>query len=216
MSRSEPDPLSQPTRTRLYDLLRAKRRPAGTEELAAELGLHVNGVRRHLERLQQAGLLERERSAGGPGRPRDEWSIARDARPGGKQPEAYTDLARWLARSLPSGEIELSEIERTGREVGRELAPDSGRGSLDERVGRTFAAMGFTPRVTKGPAGFSCKLNNCPYRDSVRENPAAVCRLHRGITEGLLDVLDPDAKLTRFEPRDPDKAGCLVEVATPT
>jgi predicted ArsR family transcriptional regulator len=216
VSRSEPDPLSQPTRTRLYELLRDKRRSAGTEELAAELGLHVNGVRRHLEVLQKAGLLERRRSVGRPGRPRDEWSIASDARPGGNPPEAYADLARWLARSLPNGEIELSEIERTGRQVGRELAPESGRGSLDERVGSAFAAMGFKPRVTTGPAGFSCKLNNCPYRDSVRENPAAVCRLHRGITEGLLDVLDPDAKLTRFEPRDPDKAGCLVEVVMPT
>jgi hypothetical protein len=39
-----------------------------------------------------------------------------------------------------------------------------------------------------------------------------VCTLHRGITAGLLAALDPKAKLTRFEPHDPTRAGCLVEV----
>jgi hypothetical protein len=46
----------------------------------------------------------------------------------------------------------------------------------------------------------------------VRKNADVVCTLHRGITIGLLSVLDPAAKLIRFEPRDPDRAGCLVEV----
>jgi predicted ArsR family transcriptional regulator len=56
-------------------------------------------------------------------------------------------------------------------------------------------------------------LGNCPYRDSVRENQAVVCGLHRGITEGMLAELAPEATLTRFEPADPDRAGCLLEVA---
>jgi hypothetical protein len=30
---------------------------------------------------------------------------------------------------------------------------------------------------------------------------------------GLLDVLDPSAKLAGFVPRDPDKAGCLIELS---
>jgi hypothetical protein len=47
----------------------------------------------------------------------------------------------------------------------------------------------------------------------VRENQPVVCTLHRGITRGLLDVLDPDAQLADFVPRDPDKAGCLIELS---
>jgi len=39
-----------------------------------------------------------------------------------------------------------------------------------------------------------------------------VCTLHRGLTRGLLDVLEPKAKLVGFVPRDPDEAGCLVEL----
>ncbi len=45
------DPLSQPTRARLFALLGDLGRPADTAELAQQLGLHPNGVRIHLERL---------------------------------------------------------------------------------------------------------------------------------------------------------------------
>jgi hypothetical protein len=40
-----------------------------------------------------------------------------------------------------------------------------------------------------------------------------VCTLHRGITRGLLDELAPDAKLIDFVAKDPDTAGCLIEVS---
>ncbi|MEO8690474.1 MAG: helix-turn-helix domain-containing protein [Solirubrobacteraceae bacterium] len=53
-------------------------------------------------------------------------------------------------------------------------------------------------------------LRNCPYREAVRENQAAICRLHKGITAGLLDRLDPHAKLSGFVPKDPYAAGCII------
>src|SRR4051795_8961165 len=42
---SQPDALALPTRRRLFAELGELRRPAGTEELAARVGLHPNGVR---------------------------------------------------------------------------------------------------------------------------------------------------------------------------
>jgi hypothetical protein len=39
-----------------------------------------------------------------------------------------------------------------------------------------------------------------------------VCALHRGITRGLLAQVDPRAVLADFVPRDPDLAGCLVDI----
>jgi predicted ArsR family transcriptional regulator len=53
------DVLAQPTRARLFALLSELRRPAPTEELAEQLGLHPNGVRTHLERLHEVGLVSR-------------------------------------------------------------------------------------------------------------------------------------------------------------
>ncbi|MEA2403094.1 MAG: hypothetical protein QOK00_3497, partial [Thermoleophilaceae bacterium] len=95
------DVLSQPTRARLFNLLGALGRPASTDELARELGLHPNGVRIHLERLLEAGLVLRGRAPQPRGRPRDEWSVSADAEPGGAPPRAYDDLSRWLARATP-------------------------------------------------------------------------------------------------------------------
>ena len=36
-----------------------------------------------------------------------------------------------------------------------------------------------------------------------------VCTSHRGLTQGLLDVLD---SLRSFVPKGPDRAGCLIEI----
>ncbi|HSD81778.1 MAG TPA: winged helix-turn-helix domain-containing protein, partial [Solirubrobacteraceae bacterium] len=114
-----PAALAQPTRARLFALLGELRRPAGTAELAGRLGLHPNGVRMHLERLREAGLVERARARQPRGRPRDAWTIAPNARPGGDPPTAYADLGRWLARAIPARPGRLRDVEAAGREIGR-------------------------------------------------------------------------------------------------
>jgi predicted ArsR family transcriptional regulator len=209
---SSGDVLAQPTRARIFAWLVDHRTAAGTEELANQLGLHPNGVRRHLERLQAAGLVERQRNRGRTGRPGDRWLVAPGAQPGGERPSGYADLARWLARATPAAPGRLREVERTGREIGRELAPREAGDSV-ESFRRVVAALGFQPTLeVRGDGGFSCRLGNCPYRNSVRENQDVICGLHRGMTTGLLEKLDPGAKLVRFEPHDPDRAGCLIDV----
>jgi predicted ArsR family transcriptional regulator len=206
------DALAQPTRARLFALLAELRRPAGTAELAERLGLHPNGVRVHLERLAREGLVRRSRERRGRGRPRDAWTIAPDARPGGDRPAGYIDLGRWLVRAIGPGPGRLREVERAGREIGRELAPRDARdGAL--ALETTLAALGFQPQSTSGPGGRVAHcLGNCPYREAVRESRQVVCTLHRGITRGLVDVLLPGARLRAFVPRDPDTAGCLIEL----
>ncbi len=206
------DALAQPTRARIFSLLVERRAAIGTEELATQLDLHPNGVRRHLERLVEAGLVERRRSRGVRGRPADRWQVAAGARPGGEQPSGYGDLAGWLARATPTGTGRLRSVERSGREIGRELAPTES-GDPIEGFRSAVAALGFEPAVERDDAGgFTCRLENCPYRDSARESPEVVCTLHRGITAGLLERLAPEAELIRFEPHDPRRAGCVVEV----
>lgn len=203
--------LAQPTRARLFALLGVLKRPAGTVELAERLELHPNGVRIHLERMEQAGLVERARVRDRRGRPPDAWTISAEARPGGRDPRGYQDLGRWLARVLREPRRGLRGIEETGRQIGRELAPEdaTAKGGVFEA---SLAALGFQPDAHPREEGVTYCLRNCPYRDAVRENPSAICALHKGITHGLLEVLAPDAELAGFVPHDPDRAGCLVEV----
>lgn len=206
------DALSQPTRARLFELLAELRRPAGTEELAKRLGLHPNGVRVHLERLRDAGLVVRERPRQPRGRPRDMWMIASDARPGGEAPSAYAQLGRWLARAVPSSRASLRRVEATGREIGRELAP-ARPGEAEARMHAALASLGFQPRREPGEAGgLTYRLCNCPYRDAAHESPEVVCAFHRGMTRGLLDAIAPDTKLASFAPGDPERAGCRIEL----
>ncbi|MGH2842073.1 MAG: helix-turn-helix transcriptional regulator [Solirubrobacteraceae bacterium] len=211
--KSPEDVLAQPTRARLFTMLSELRRPAGTAELADRLRLHPNGVRIHLERMERAGLLARAHVRARRGRPSDAWAIAPGAEPGGRAPSGYRDLGRWLARALraqPAGRPE--SIEATGREVGRELAPGGVGHDLDAFIS-SLVALGFQPEVEQRDAGtLRLCLHNCPYAEAVRENQPAVCALHRGMTRGLMDELQPTAELSAFVPHDPDVGRCVVEL----
>ena len=82
-------------------------------------------------------------------------------------------------------------------------------------IGEELVEIGFVEReevAMSGGDGFVCKLENCPYRESVKENQDVVCALHKGMTAGVLAQLLPETRLTRFEPHDPEEAGCVVGV----
>ncbi|MGE4425767.1 MAG: helix-turn-helix transcriptional regulator [Solirubrobacteraceae bacterium] len=205
--------LAQPTRARLFALLGELRRAAGTDELAGRLGLHPNGVRLHLERLHEAGLVDRDRERIARGRPRDRWAVSPDAAPGGDPPAAYAELSRWLARAVGDAGTGPADAVATGRQIGREIAPGPGPESAERRFRTALTAMGFRPRpVPAAPGHVGYCLDNCPYRDAVTGAERIVCALHEGITAGLLDVIDPDGTLDAFWPADPRTAGCGIEI----
>ena len=210
------DALAQPTRAQLFALLSELRRPAATDELAQRLDLHPNGIRLHLERLEADGLVLRERERQARGRPRDTWSISPEAQPGGDPPTAYADLGRWLVRAISAGGTRVRDVEATGRQIGRDLAPQATGAAPEERMHGVLAAMGFQPRRRLDSAGtLTYCLDNCPYRAAVRERQPVVCGLHRGLTRGLLDQIDPKTKLSAFVPKDPDPAGCEITLRGP-
>jgi predicted ArsR family transcriptional regulator len=214
------DPLARDTRARLFELLGSLGRTAATDELATELDLHPNGVRRHLEVLQRAGLVRRDSIRQQRGRPKDGWSLDPDARPGGEPPRGYEELGRWLARAIPARAGNLREVEATGRGIGRELAVSGAAGdgavaaSGLERFERAVTWLGFAPHSEAEPESdahrVTYRLSNCPYRQAVAENQPVVCTLHKGILSGLLETLEPGAEMTGFHPRDPKTAGCTV------
>ena len=203
---------AQPTRARLFALL-AEHGTSTTAVLAERLGLHPNGVRTHLEVLEDAGLIARDRARQPRGRPPDAWTLARGARPAGRAPTAYQDLGRWLARALKARPAGLRGIESTGRSIGRELAPDNATAD-PELLATVLTTLGFAPAVVVRDADrLALRLGNCPYRAAVRENAPAICALHKGITRGLLDALHSDATLESFVPHDPETAGCEIQLA---
>jgi predicted ArsR family transcriptional regulator len=209
--RHEDDVLALPIRARLMHVLGELRRPATTQELARSVERHPNTVRTQLHALAKAGLLERRIARQVRGRPRDTWAITAGAEPSGVPPQAYRQLSLWLARALVGAD--LDDIEHAGRQIGRELAPVASTQALGESITDALAALGFSPRPEAPSKGrLRIVLGNCPFREAVSQNQPAVCSLHRGITAGLLDRLDPGARLARFIPKDPYQAGCVIEL----
>lgn len=211
--RAHRDVLALPLRAELFEALAALTRPATTQELADRVGRHHNSVRKQLQRLADAGLVERRVAPQERGRPRDAWAIAADASPGGRPPDGHGQLSRWLARAV-TGPGDLASIEATGREIGRELAAGANGRPVEESLLDALAALGYVPRADARPGGFTFVLRNCPYREAVLQNQPAICALHRGITQGMVDRLDPTAQLAAFVPKPPLQAGCRIEIDT--
>jgi predicted ArsR family transcriptional regulator len=147
------DALAQPTRARVFALLGELNRPASTEELAAELGMHPNGVRLHLERLREEGLLQRRRERRPRGRPRDSWAISPHAQPGGDPPTGYATLSRWLVKALVTSGAMTEDMEETGRLIGRGMASDHAGPRDDQMLFDTLTTLGFQPARAATTAG---------------------------------------------------------------
>ncbi|MDQ5894123.1 MAG: hypothetical protein QG596_384 [Actinomycetota bacterium] len=211
------DVLVQPTRARLFAILVDLKRPADTDELAKLLEMHPNGIRNHLERMCEAGLVTRESRRHGRGRPRDVWAIDPEAAPGGDPPTAYSELSGWLVEAVERGVANPEEIEELGRSIGLGLANRQDN-ELDPepRFWNALAAMGFQPTRSRNhdKTATYC-LNNCPYRETARTRQTLICGLHRGITAGLIEAIDPESVMTGFLVRDPDRAGCEITVRGP-
>ena len=87
--------LGDNTRYAIYLELARSPRPLSTADIAEVLGLHVNTVRPHLERMREVGLLEVTTSSRGDvGRPQHRYSLAADAPWLGLEPSPLPMLAR--------------------------------------------------------------------------------------------------------------------------
>jgi predicted ArsR family transcriptional regulator len=209
---------TKPTEARIVELLRAADEALDTATIAARLGLHPNGVRTQLQRLGRSGLVESDMAHGDVGRPRVLWRVTPQAIAEADLPHTGWAMARSLARAIPATPARLREVEAAGVDLGLELAADigaAGGAEGQDPIGRALGALGFAPKRHFKGATTRYELRRCPYAEAVRENPAVVCTLHRGIVQGVLKSLGSDAELSGFVPRPPDIAGCIVEITAP-
>ena len=141
--------LAQPTRRRLFALLGELGGAASTDELAERLALHPNGVRTHLQRMRDAGLVIRRRVARPRGGPATNGrSPHRAAR---RRPAAgLRALARWLARSDPR-DARAPTRGRGHRPRDRAGARPAHPVRPERAIGDVLTALGFQPEIERGP-----------------------------------------------------------------
>jgi predicted ArsR family transcriptional regulator len=197
------------TRQAILALLAGSPSGMTAAELGRTLGMHPNGIRKQLATLVREGAVGAEREVSGRrGRPAVRYRAADERR----ESAAAQRLAAMLVELVGEMGPDEARVEEFGRRQAVRLAasPD-GRGALMHLL----TTMGFAPRETTAAPGvqegrLEVVLGHCPFGGAVRaEGGRLVCVLHRGLTRGLVE-LDADGRLTGFDIRDPETAGCRI------
>lgn len=192
--------LASRSRVALLDLLREREEPAGVEELAAAVGLHVNTTREHLDRLAAAGMVARERERRHTrGRPR---VLYRRIEPcGERMRSAVVDV---LLEGYGTADVPVrDQALAAGRaRVGAmEVGEAPAAGSAEETVDAVVAALGrlgFSPERS----GMDIRIHGCPVADLAKARPDVVCAAHEGMTAEFVSRLGGSVELVDVEHGD--------------
>ena len=200
--------LGAPTRQAIVAYLERASRPVAVAELTDHLGLNHNAVRKHLAKLVGAGITrEHTEPRTGRGRPRLLYTLDAGAIGDGTR---YQRLAVLLAETLATGTDPV--------DVGRRAAAGSMATARDEPLASLLDQLGldgFSPYVDRDDGDqATIVLRRCPFADAATANPAAVCRLHLGLAQGLADSIG-NLQVDNLLAADPHRAGCRLNVRTP-
>lgn len=190
-------------RSRVLECLEAQGTPATVAEVAAEVGLHDNTARAHLDGLVEAGLATRVKGAAqGRGRPSmlyraDVWAQA-DPRV-----RDYAHLATALATVIVQISADpAADARMAGAKWGTSMVegrhPDTPRKARREVV-KVLVDLGFDPRANADAT--SMALRRCPLLDVARAHSEVVCQVHLGLVQGAMHEMGhdaPDADLLPF------------------
>jgi predicted ArsR family transcriptional regulator len=214
--------------------LRSSNQAMATDALAEAVGLSVNTVRFHLDRLCRDGLITRVTAPpDGPGRPRQVFrAVSPEAVDGAA---AYRLLAGLLAEGLARTGGSQASLE-AGRSWADRLvaAQDPSIGGTDsadantgavQRVVELFEDGGFAPELTDD--GHAIALHRCPFRELAAVSPDVVCAVHLGFVRGALHRLQEgaraqgriphqiDADRVRLDPVLDGSGPCMVTLPWP-
>jgi predicted ArsR family transcriptional regulator len=202
--------LGDNTRYAIYLEVARASRPVSTADVAETLGLHVNTVRPHLERMREVGLLEVRAEPSGVGRPQHRFRLADDAPSLGLEPAAFPRLARLLVGAAARADL-TDEILDAGREQGAlDAASWPSAAACTEALEAELHRQGFDPAVVVDAQGAVIAFTHCPYRELAEQHPDVVCALHQGMVEGFVSARG-HGEVVRFRSlvdRDP----CRVEL----
>jgi predicted ArsR family transcriptional regulator len=182
--------LGDNTRYAIYLELARSPRPLSTADIAQTLGLHVNTVRPHLERMRDVGLLAVTTEARrGVGRPQHLYALAADAPSLGFEPPSFPLLAELLVRLADQAGLGADEAIDVGREHGlvRAAGHRAGQGRAVEALLSDQALLGFDPERVDDDEGSTVAFGHCPYGELARQHSELVCGLHCGMVEGLVE-----------------------------
>lgn len=202
------------SRAALLETLAGQPEPTTLMALVVATGLHANTLREHLEALEEAGLVQRQRAA--PiGRGRPAWRYLATEQPDRSR---YAGLAATLAATIHrTSDSPREDGIAAGREWGRDLArakgrpQDPGRPAARRQVVGLLADIGFAPVADDRQS--VVRLTRCPLLQAAHRYPDVVCGVHLGIVRGALEEYGADAERTELFPFS-EPGACRLELMT--
>lgn len=192
-------------REQVLALLRRAAEPRSILDVAAELGVHANTARFHLEALQRAGRIEKvPPTTAGPGRPPLLFRARRAMDPAG--PRNYELLAGVLLSALASDPDATGRAVESGRDWGRRLAGQvPAEGDATDRLVGLLNDLGFAPERRTTDDGPQIGLRHCPFLELAGPRTDVVCPVHLGLMQGAAQAIGDDLVVGSLEPfAEPD------------
>lgn len=217
------DAFGDPTRRRIFLMVRDRAEGMTASEVANAVEIHPNVARHHLDKLAAGGYVEvaphRTRPSGA-GRPSKRYRACADAH---EEIPTQVDslLLTLLARSLsllPADQVEAMATD-IGREHGRAIAmsmtgdePLTTQRSLKAAVQSVVDALnahGFAARVDHDDNETQIVNTNCPFGAIVARHPV-ICSLERGLVQGMLSSLHGGVGVVAHSSRARGDARCAT------
>jgi len=215
----------EPSRRNLVlKMLRDSSEPRTIVDLAAELGVHANTVRFHLDSLASAGRVERiVGDKVGLGRPPTKYRITAGMDPNG--PRNYQFLATVLASQFAENSQDATRdaqalgqawsttlFSLSARPADRARSSSRSRVGAIKRVADKLQELGFAPEPV-GAKSTEIRLRHCPFLDLVPANADVVCSLHLGLMQGAFQALNSSVTVADLDAFvEPDL--CVARLAT--
>jgi predicted ArsR family transcriptional regulator len=211
----------RPRHAEVLDALRQAGRPLGVADVAAQLGVHPNTARFHLDALVTDGAaISTLEPPAGPGRPRTVYRLRPGMDRGG--PRSYRLLAQILLSHLSSAGPEATETAaQAGRAWGGFLIgpsppfQDLTAEAAIARLAGLLDELGFAPETEPGTAVPAViRLRHCPFLELAEGYDQLVCRIHLGLMQGALAELRAPVTAARLDPfAEPDACVARLEQA---
>jgi len=212
-------PEQHPRRAEVLESLRSAESPLGVADVAAQLGIHVNTARFHLDALVASGAAVKVlEPPAGPGRPRSVYQLQPGMDRGGAR--SYQLLAEILISQLSSAGPDATEAAaQAGYAWGGFLAgpppPFHGLTSQEaaSRLIGILTDLGFSPELAGNAAAPDrIRLRHCPFLELAEGYGQLVCRIHLRLMQGALAQLRAPLTATALEPfAEPD--ACLARLS---
>jgi predicted ArsR family transcriptional regulator len=209
--------LTEPTRRRVFDTLRAAGAPLTRDDVAQATGISRKLAAFHCDQLAAAGLVTVDfarppgRTGPGAGRPAKRYAVRPDDVAVSIPQRRYDVVARILATAVSAAgqqsaaSVALEVAEAEGEAIGARGRSEPPASDAFQAVSDVLADLGYEPVTSDAEV----RLRNCPFHAAVDVAPRLVCDLNHRLLAGILRGLQQPDLVATLVPAPP---GCCVAI----